>query len=268
MMIPWNLIAENLTNRFGVELEVINTFDKRGSLRVVDIDAPDGFSIEIGIGWRSVDAFFRPDPFASNLLRTMGRSSSKQRGEFKAIADAFKHHGLKLRLNIDDTTVRPQDIPEGSFVNLELQCTLLSSNTGDQSVVLKAASACLALILSLLPIESVDPDLDQDNAGFVEGGQLRIETNKYERHPSNRAAAIAIHGAQCKVCHFDFEETYGEIGSGLIEVHHILPVSKMGGEYFVNPAKDLVPLCPNCHRMVHMTDPPLTVEALSKIMRR
>ncbi len=48
-----------------------------------------------------------------------------------------------------------------------------------------------------------------------------------------------------------FEEVYGEKAKDYIEVHHIVPISERGGDYMVNPIKDLIPLCPNCHAMVH-----------------
>jgi 5-methylcytosine-specific restriction protein A len=44
---------------------------------------------------------------------------------------------------------------------------------------------------------------------------------------------------------------YGEIGRGFIHVHHVVPISSIGESYKVDPAKDLVPVCPNCHAMLH-----------------
>jgi predicted HNH restriction endonuclease len=52
-------------------------------------------------------------------------------------------------------------------------------------------------------------------------------------------------------CDFDFEEVYGERGKGYIEVHHVVPISKLDGTFQVDPEKHVVVLCANCHRMVH-----------------
>ena len=49
----------------------------------------------------------------------------------------------------------------------------------------------------------------------------------------------------------DFENMYGELGKGFIHVHHIVPISMIGKEYKIDPIKDLVPVCPNCHAMLH-----------------
>ena len=93
-------------------------------------------------------------------------------------------------------------------------------------------------------------------------GQVWVKINS----PVNRAACIAAHGSVCKVCGFDFGEVYGPLGQGYIEVHHRLPVSQMGAGYIVNPVRDLVPLCSNCHAAVHRTDPPMETEALAAIV--
>ncbi len=60
-----------------------------------------------------------------------------------------------------------------------------------------------------------------------------------------------MHGIKCKVCDFDFEKGYGELGKGYIQVNHIIPISQISREYKVNPKTDLIPICPNCHAMIH-----------------
>ena len=66
------------------------------------------------------------------------------------------------------------------------------------------------------------------------------------------------------ICGFDFEAFYGELGKNYIHVHHIVPLSKINKEYSVDPKNDLVPVCPNCHAMIHRTEPALTIDALKK----
>ena len=86
---------------------------------------------------------------------------------------------------------------------------------------------------------------------YMEGAQKVILSNRYERNPKARARCIAVHGSACKVCGFDFGIAFGEEFSGKIEVHHIKPISEIGKEYVVDPVHDLVPVCPNCHMMLH-----------------
>lgn len=66
----------------------------------------------------------------------------------------------------------------------------------------------------------------------------------------------------------NFYNVYGEIGYHFIEVHHTTPVSMMGPDYHLDVDRDLVPLCPNCHAMVHKRNPPFTVEELKKLMKK
>lgn len=103
---------------------------------------------------------------------------------------------------------------------------------------------------------------------FLEGAVRRVNVNAYERDPKARRACIAHHGATCAACGFDFGEVYGTLGDGFIHVHHVRPVSTLGKDYRVNPTTDLVPVCPNCHWMLHRESPPLSVEALKVVLSK
>ena len=65
----------------------------------------------------------------------------------------------------------------------------------------------------------------------------------------------------------DFAAVYGAIGYGYIEIHHVVPVSRMVAGYVVDPRSDLIPLCANCHAMVHRRDPPITLDDLREFLR-
>ena len=110
--------------------------------------------------------------------------------------------------------------------------------------------------------------LKEDEPDFVEGAKKRAESNLYERNKDAREACIRLKGCRCAVCGFDFEAVYGAIGRDFIHVHHLVPVSSIGKQYTVNPATDLVPVCPNCHNMLHRQDPPFTPEELKAIMMK
>lgn len=62
----------------------------------------------------------------------------------------------------------------------------------------------------------------------------------------------ALHGGRivCECCGFDFTKAY-DIDDEYIEIHHRFPFSQTEGEHPVNSQTDLVPLCANCHRMIH-----------------
>ncbi len=257
-------IADRLGTRFG--LDVVSEIDgaasdSRFSLRVGGIHPPNGFRVGVSLGWRSAVAVFTPDTFAAGLIKTLCMDEKQRRLEFSALCGAFAAAGNKCVVRIDERTADTGKLPEGTWTRFELTCSRLSDKVDGQRDAEEVGGACLALLLSLLPSDEsgVETLLGE---GLPEGALSRVAVNRYERSPVNRAAAIAVHGAICKACGFDFWKFYGELGEGFIEVHHRIPVSQMGEGYVVEPAKDLVPLCANCHRMVHRQDPPISAENL------
>ena len=86
----------------------------------------------------------------------------------------------------------------------------------------------------------------------LEGRKHEDTVTRYERDRGNRKKCIEHYGYVCQVCGTNFEKTYGDLGKAFIEVHHLYPVAQ--GERQVNPIEDLIPLCSNCHSMIHRLD--------------
>lgn len=101
---------------------------------------------------------------------------------------------------------------------------------------------------------------------FQEGSFKKILVNSYERDPQARQECINHYGVVCMVCDFDFGAIYGELGKDYIHVHHLVPLSTLGGTYSVDPIKDLRPVCPNCHAMLHRGAALLTIKDLKTLM--
>jgi 5-methylcytosine-specific restriction endonuclease McrA len=95
---------------------------------------------------------------------------------------------------------------------------------------------------------------------FSEGTARQIVVNAYEREPSARKLCIEHYGVLCHVCGMSFTEHYGPDAAGIIHVHHIVPLSEIGREYQVDPIKDLRPVCPNCHAVIHARRPARSLE--------
>jgi 5-methylcytosine-specific restriction protein A len=269
-MIDIILFTDRLAARFGLSLtsELIDDRSDSGvSLRVGGIAAPNGFRVNITHGWRSIEASFVPDTFASGLMKALCTDETQRRNEFSSLSTAFASSDTRCIASIDGRTVNLLALPEGKWNRFELTCSRLTDKSDEQRDTEEVAGACLALLLSLLPTEE-NVEIDSLGQGLPEGALMRITVNRYERSPSNRAAAIAAHGVTCKACGFDFAQFYGTLGEGFIEVHHRIPVSHMEANYIVDPIRDLVPLCSNCHATVHRTDPPLEPDALATIIAK
>ncbi len=122
--------------------------------------------------------------------------------------------------------------------------------------------------LSRIAHNDIEAEKSQEDLFYRDGKAIEYYGTRYERNPINRARAIELHGTVCKACDFDFEKAYGKLGRGFIEVHHVRPLSTLEQETAIDPEKDLVPLCSNCHRMVHRKkEEILEVDKLKSLFR-
>jgi 5-methylcytosine-specific restriction protein A len=117
-------------------------------------------------------------------------------------------------------------------------------------------------------IEYIENDIVSNNENsqllLSEGKQNLIEVNVYERNIKARAICIEHYGYKCQVCGFQFSKKYKNIGECFIHVHHIKPLSEIKGEYIVDPIQDLVPVCANCHAMIHQRKPAYTINEVKQ----
>jgi 5-methylcytosine-specific restriction enzyme A len=102
---------------------------------------------------------------------------------------------------------------------------------------------------------------------LLEGGKYSVVQTRYERHPLARQICLDAYGYICNICSFDFEEKYGPLGRAFIHVHHIIPVSEKGQSMPTNPEKDLIPVCPNCHAMLHRSRETMHPDTLREIIK-
>ena len=95
--------------------------------------------------------------------------------------------------------------------------------------------------------EEVDP-----TKSYKEGTVKSVTVNAYERNREARQACLDHYGYDCQACDFNFESVYGDIGKEFIHVHHVVPLAETQGvEYELDPINDLIPVCPNCHAIIH-----------------
>ncbi len=114
-------------------------------------------------------------------------------------------------------------------------------------------------------VDEVEADLDQVEE---EGERQLREIGVLKRSSAIVAATKNRSPLQCEVCGFDFEQTYGELGRGYIECHHIEPLNSRGGASAPTRVGDLALLCANCHRMVHRKAQAISIEDLRKQLRK
>lgn len=75
---------------------------------------------------------------------------------------------------------------------------------------------------------------------------------------------------KCEACSFEFNKAYGIIGKGYIEIHHITPICEYENHTIKleEAIKNVAPLCANCHRVIHIHKPFLSVEEVSRSVNK
>lgn len=112
------------------------------------------------------------------------------------------------------------------------------------------------------------PTNDHNHKTYKEGTPNQISVTKYERNPFARKKCLEYYGYTCVACNFNFEETYGQIGKDFIHVHHLAQVATIGQTYEIDPIKDLRPVCPNCHSIIHRQKTPLTIDEVKMLIKQ
>jgi Predicted restriction endonuclease len=213
---------------------------------------------------------FEPQKYGTNLVRSMGMAGAEQKLVFCSYARMMSENGGKIDFAINNLYADPlsSDNWPDKWSKVRIHVTIIPISDQDNSQEIPYTDianewGCLmmGMVLSLLDIVPLDGSEDAI-AGYEEGNKTEVMANRYERNPINRFLSLKKYGYQCQVCGFDFALTYGDIGQEFIHVHHIVPVSQMGDHYIVDPLTDLVPVCPNCHAMLHKKDPPFSIADL------
>lgn len=117
----------------------------------------------------------------------------------------------------------------------------------------------------LPPANSIEPLIAKV---FEEGEKSVLLSKHVERNAAARQRCLDVHGYQCRACGEAMSDRYGTMGKGVIDVHHFHELSQRDGKHQVDPVKDLVPVCPNCHRMIHTRRPAFSVEDIGKMLTK
>lgn len=207
-----------------------STFLHRGTH--IPMEVLDFWNVDLQVGeHRDISVFFHDVEYKMNLVKEVhGRTRLFWKADFiEVIHSRFPevHEAFKSDQSLD---VYPE---------IRFQKVGVDKYTID-------------LIDEARNIETLSADFNANhNAGYVEGRLHDYTGTRFERDQRNRDLAIKYHGLTCFGCGFNFGDTYGPLGEGFIEIHHVNPLHQNDNEVVIDPRKDLIPLCSNCHRMVH-----------------
>lgn len=195
--------------------------------------------------------------------------------DYKASRDGRKTHSIQFCDNVVAIWEIGKRIDKCASIDIKWEglCWKDIQEVRERKVGIKGFNEYTSI--AVMPLYCLEPylrytfgknDAEKYYLDRREGARVEIYTTRYERNPQLRKQAINIHGTLCMVCGFSFEQKYGTIGEGFVEVHHIKPISQ--GPREVDPEKDMVCLCANCHRMIHhKRNRVLTVDELKKMIK-
>lgn len=249
-----------------IELYPLSESTQDFEIRLAKYPRPNGFGVlvrEEYLSW-SFELLF--DDMSRPLLASMQAASNEKHAQMIDRKDNLSLSASNFFFKINDLPVKGPPSPE-PWMNFWLKGTMdFGPSDKDVPKMTTRLLQVLSVPLELL-IEETWEKIDV-HEGRLEGSHTRRLVNKYERNRFNRAICLASKGFTCRGCDNDMASIYGPLGEGVIHVHHIVPVSKMEVAANLDPINDLVPLCPNCHNIVHRVEPPLPVEELREIIGR
>lgn len=273
-----NQLKKSLLMETALDFEVNTGLDKDKqrwySLRPHGLAPDHTFIIRVTVDWRRIRIAFEPGKFAAELLGDMGRTDETGRAAFCAILSDCQNRGAEIEFQVNGVfySFQSEEPWEQSWKRFFLYMSRgqleLGTEDGepDADIICRWAGRFTSAITAILPFEEGEEAQNQEAEGYPEGAVSTIKTNRFERDRRNRAAAISIHGSSCHACGLDMKQRYGGVAEGFIEIHHVTPVSQLSENYIIDPAKDLVPLCPNCHAIAHRRTPPFSVEEIRQLI--
>jgi 5-methylcytosine-specific restriction enzyme A len=276
------LMAHELTRDLGVEV-MLADFDVAGGTylgaRFVDLTPPNGMTLLVSVSPRKLICELWLDAYSLPLLQDFASSDDEDRKLFSDSRRALAERGLNINIAVNSQEVSIDELlPPSPWRSLEFEAQkiVLAGAHGRSNDVKDLIRDVCSLFLCLLELSEdegsfseADEMLHQASKtlGEVEGRKMVAKVTRYERSRKNRRACINHFGSSCQICGLNFGQFYGSVGDGYVEVHHRLPVSMMGSAYRLDVVKDLIPVCSNCHRMMHRQWPPLTPEKLGDLIR-
>lgn len=210
-----------------------------------------------------------PQKNAGAILNDMAHADNSRRKIFFQYIDVLNSEKAKISFSVNNELItNEKPWPENwRFFRCRMDLIPIPEVGGEEELSSLLAEWLIhgtALILSLLTVEE---DVPCSNLTPEQEGEAKeIISKRYERSRVNREICLAHKGYSCHACGFNFLERYGQLGKDYIEVHHTTPVSEMGDNYKLDIDRDLVPVCSNCHSMIHRRNPPLSIEELKDII--
>lgn len=238
--------------RTGLRLWFDDLDDRHGPVVEMKPFGMRGYRVTLGFG-----------KFAGEVIRQIQAAGPDDVGLARALVNSIEG---TVDLDLSGQPRSDWVIDSGAFTITATARGLVADP--DEAVTLVSRDIVVPLMAAMAELIGYDViEEEEAEEAAYEGAILVSTVRRRERNPRNRLLCIRIHGERCQCCGFKPKSFYGEIGS-IIEAHHLEALSLLDAPRPYDPATDLVPLCPNCHRAVHTRRPvPFSLEDVRKHMR-
>lgn len=152
------------------------------------------------------------------------------------------------------------------FINLPDDLDGFGIKLGKRTNVRKRISSAAGYQLISAWRVRLAEEISQEEQAYFEGAAATVTVNRYERDRKARNKCISHYGCACQACGVKLSAICGPVAKDLIQVHHTTMISSIGQEYQLDPIRDLVPLCPNCHAVAHLRREPHSIEELQNML--
>ena len=241
-------------------------------VRLQELPAPMGLELLVGDDFLNWHLETSLDDFAKPTLELCRISFNQDPEAILSYCELAQMKSKNFTFLVNGISIFDLN-KEEPWNDFQISMTRTYGNLSESMPALKIALIdLLAIILSLTnltpEIRSSPEKNGIDESEFKEeGSESEVLCKKYERSRFNRQLCLSYYGFRCMACNQLMAEVYGQPGTSVIHVHHIVPVSLMGGSKTLNPIRDLVPLCPNCHNVAHRKHPPYSLDELRDFLK-
>ncbi len=186
------------------------------------------------------------------------------------VESSKKDDGLSAFDRLFEAIMSPTPVKEDKASEVKHEPDV-AKKVSQQSEVLSAPKEVLEKTMPVVEhapevavVEPIKEVVENKESGSIETSPKNEGEVDFKTRIKNEC--LEYYGSICDICGFDFGYTYGEAYESYIEVHHMHHTNDEITED-THPIKDLIPVCCNCHKVIHSQNPPILVDEMRKMVK-
>lgn len=266
----WNHVLQSTLERgvgTGVSVEELRSGNRSGwAAHFTDFRSLNGPVCAISpYGLKRYKVKLSFGDYAGPCIRQIGRANDEQVTTARALLGTIPS---SYTVDIHSEQGGPDWLVKDGRFSIEAVGSAISNHGSEEAVEYVAGHVAVPILAAMAELIGYDEAPPSTEQADVEGALTLSTYKRRERSRRNRFLCLSIHGNRCAACGLDPLHLYGQ-QADIIEVHHIEPLYLLEQPRAYCPERDLIPLCPNCHRLIHSRRPfPYSLEELRGVLNR